>query len=78
MFVYHKDLNGRHLATEFFRQGEAQKRHRMVDEEARVGTETVITAYWTPLVPVASFNYLGRFLSVTDNDWEVVVRNLRR
>ena len=62
MFVSHKALNGRHLATLFCRRGEETKRHRLADEEAQAGTERKITAYGTPLAPVTSFKYLGRVL----------------
>ena len=44
----------------------------------REGSATALTAYGHPLAPVSSFKYLGRILLVSDNDWAVVVRNLRR
>ena len=69
IFVSHKALNGRHLTTAFFWQGEERKRRCLVEEESRVGAEVVITAYGVPLSPVTSFKYLGRFLSAADNDW---------
>ena len=37
-----------------------------------------MTAYGIPLALVASFKYLGRFLSKTDGDWPEVVHNLWR
>ena len=69
MFVSHKDLNGWHMKTAFFRQVSERKRCRLAEEEARPGAETEITAYRTPLAPVTSFKYLGRVLLAADNDW---------
>ena len=37
-----------------------------------------ITAYGIYLAPVTSFKYIGRVLLTADNDWPVVVHNLRR
>ena len=37
-----------------------------------------LTASRRPLTAVSSFNYLGRFLSVSYNDWPAVIWNLRR
>ena len=50
----------------------------MMEEEARAGAETALSAYGIPLVPVSSFKYLGRVLLEADGDWPVVVYNLRR
>ena len=55
MFVSHKDLNRRNLVNNFCLQVEEWKRHRLVEEEDRVGIPTAITAYEIPLVSVASF-----------------------
>ena len=44
MFVYHRALNGRHLVTDLCRWGEERNQRRLVEEEAMVGSETVITA----------------------------------
>ena len=38
----------------------------------------VVTVYWIPLIPVTSFNYLGRVLLTEYNDWPDVVHNLWR
>ena len=78
MFVARKAVNGWHLGTAFFRQGNERKWCCLVEEDAQVGTETAITAYGTPLASVTSCKYLGRFLSVSDDNWPAVVRNLRR
>ena len=76
MFVSHKSLNGRHTKTVFCRRGEERKRRRLVEEEARAGYETVITAYGIPLALVTSFKYLEQILMAADDDWPAVVRNL--
>ena len=78
MFVLHKALNGRHLATDFFHRGEEQKRRRLVEEEVQAGKETPITAYGIPLTPVTSFKYLGRILSTLGDEWPAGVHNLRQ
>ena len=36
------------------------------------------TAYGIPLPPVISFKFLGRVIFSDDNDWPMVVRNLRK
>ena len=78
MFVSHKALNGRHLATAFFRRGEERKQRHLAEEEARSGIELAITAYGIPLTPFTSFKYLGRVLLSADDDWLAVVNNLWR
>ena len=57
MFVLHKALNGRHLATEFCRRREERKWNQLAEEEEREGTEaaTAITAYRIPLYPIYFF-----------------------
>ena len=44
----------------------------------RAGAATVITAYGTPLASVSSFKYLERVMSALENNWTVVVRNLKK
>ena len=55
MIMPHKAQNVWHLVNKCFHQGEERKLHRLVEEEARAVTTTVITAYGTPLAPVTSF-----------------------
>ena len=45
-----------------------RKWRRLVEEEAREGTERALTAYGVPLAQVTSFKYLGRVLLVEDNN----------
>ena len=40
------------------------------------GTETEITEYVIPFALVASFKYLGRILSISDDDFPAVVHNI--
>ena len=55
IFFSHKDLTIRHRITAFYRRGAERKRRRLVEEEARAGDETEITAYGIPLAPVTPF-----------------------
>ena len=74
----HKYQNIRHITTDFFLRGEERKQRQLVEEEARAGTSTAITAYRIPLSPVTSLKYLGRVLSSSDKDCTTVVCNLLR
>ena len=47
-------------------------------EEARAGSEIALRAYVWPLTKMASFKYLIRLLTDTDNDWMSVVANIRK
>ena len=40
--------------------------------------KTTLWAYYRPLTNVASFNYIGRLLVATDENWLAVVANLRK
>ena len=44
----------------------------------RESTERAFQAYGEPLVVVALFKYLGRFMTVGDDKWTVVLGNLRK
>ena len=50
----------------------------MAEEEARAGTERLITDYGTTISPVISFKYLGRILLAADGEWAEVLHNLQR
>ena len=78
MFVSHKALNGRHLTTYFYQRGEERNWSRLAEEEAQASTELDITVYGTPLILFTSFKYIGRVLSVADDDWPEVVNKLWR
>ena len=49
----------------------------MAEEEARDGTERALNAYGYSLSQVTSFKYLGRVITVEDDDFPAVVRDLR-
>ena len=67
ILVSHKALNGRNLATGFFRRGAERNWRLMIEEEEGSGTDLSITAYGTPLGLVTSFKYLGIFLFAVDD-----------
>ena len=50
----------------------------MVVEEMQEITEGVFKAYVRPLNSVASFKYLSRTLTDSDDDWTAVAGNLRK
>ena len=52
----------------------------MTDEagEAKLGEVLALTAYGHPLMAVPSFNYLGRFMLASDDNWPVVLSKLHR
>ena len=64
------------MTMDFFLRGEERKRHRLAGEEARLGAETALTAYGTPIAQVTLFKYLGKILTAADDNWPPVVRNL--
>ena len=78
MFVSHKALNRRHLATNFCYRGEERKRCRLAEEDKWAGAELASTAYGISLAPVTSFKYLGRFILAVDDNLPAVVHNLQR
>ena len=53
-----------------------RKQRSLAEEEARAEAEAATTAYGIPLAPVNSFNCLGIFISVAENKWSEVFRNL--
>ena len=50
----------------------------VVAEEAGAGVETALDYYSRPLAAVPSFNYLGRVLSSSNNDFLVVLHNINK
>ena len=55
-----------------------RKWHIMVVDYIQEITEREFRSYDRSLNSVPSFKYLGRILTYSDNDWPVVVRNLRK
>ena len=54
-----------------------RKWYSLAEEEARDGTERALNAYGYSLSQVTSFKYLGRVITVEDDDFPAVVRDLR-
>ena len=76
MLVPRRDLNGRHPDTAQCAMGEERKRQRLAEEETREILEQAFEAYGGPINNVSAFRYLGRVLTVGDDDWMAVVGNL--
>ena len=58
-------------------KGEERKRRQWVEEEAHASTAAAFWAYGQPLEALISFKYLGRVLTISDDDWPEVVNNMR-
>ena len=41
------------------------------------GAATALRSYMIPLLPLYSFRYISKLLSAADDDWAVMLRNLR-
>ena len=50
----------------------------MLEEEERAVTFRAFSAYGIPLDTITSFRYLGRVISVADNNWTAVDRNFSK
>ena len=55
-----------------------QKRKRLIEEEAREGSEICFKACNQPLAMMPSFRYIGRTLTQVDNNLSVGVSNLQK
>ena len=58
------------------KSGEERKRRRLSETEIRESTEIDFESYGNKLKTVSSFKYLGRILTVGDDDWPSVAGNL--
>ena len=47
-----------------------------MEEESQAGAVTEFWAYDRPLKIVLSFNYLGRLLTATDDNWQAAIANI--
>ena len=54
------------------------KHRRRLEEEAHMSTEAAFQGYGKPLGVVNSLKYPGRVLTMSDDDWAVVVANLKK
>ena len=68
MQVPRRELNGRHPGTVQCAKGAERKRRRLAETEMRENSERAFEAYGEPIESVTEFRYLGRILTVTDND----------
>ena len=78
MLVPWRSLDRLNQRTEQCTKGAEQKRRRLAVKEERVVTSTVFSAYRRPLEMGNSFRYLRRIISVEDDDWPAVIRNLEK
>ena len=71
-----KALNGMHRRMVQSNWSVEQKRQRLAAEEEREVTARSFSAYGRPLEMVTSLKFLVWEISVADNDWQAVVKNL--
>jgi hypothetical protein len=71
-------LAGGHGATLLCRQGHVLKQKRDAEEYIRKAREVVFSVRGVPLESVSKFIYLGRQLSLTDDDLPDVVKNMAK
>ena len=76
--VPRRALDGRHLGTNQCRTGAERKLRRLAAAEGEAASERAFKAYRRRLNSVQEFQYLGRVLTATDDDWPSVARNLSR
>ena len=76
MMVPRRSLNGRHPAMAQCERGAERKRKRLVEADTRESLERAFEGYGEPIKNVSEFRYLGRVLTVGDDDWLAVVGNL--
>ena len=78
MQVPRKALNGRHLGTAQCAKGAEGKRRRLAKTDKRDNLERAFSAYRQPMEAVSEFQYLGRILTATDDDWPEVAGNIKK
>ena len=78
MFVPWQALNGRHKSTMMCKSGVERKRWRLAEAEIRESTEMAFEVYGKHIKLVPRFTYLGRVMTVGDNDWPAVAGNLEK
>ena len=76
MLVPRRDLKGRHPGISQCDRGAERKRRRLAEAEMRESSERSLEAYMEPLENITTFRYLGRVLTVGDDEWLKVVGNL--
>ena len=76
MLVLWTALNFLHTNNAQCTKGEEWNQCRLVVEENRADTERSFRENGRPLTMVLTFNYLGRIIMASDNEWKLVVGNL--
>ena len=76
ILVPRRSLNGRHSSTVQCARGAERKRRRLAELEIRERSEQAFEAYGKPIQNVLTFRYLGRVLTVGDDDCLAVVGNI--
>ena len=71
-------MNRRNITTSQCAKGAYIKQWRMEEEDIWDSAERAFQAYGRPLEAVTSFKYLGWVLTAADNDWPVIVGNLKK
>ena len=78
MFVPCRGLNGRHKSTMMCKSGAERKPRRLSEEEIRESTEMAFEVYGKQIKSVPRFTYLGRVMTVGDDDWPAGAGNLAK
>ena len=78
MLVPWRALKKRHLATTQCAMRAERNIIQLAQEELREISEKYFQAYVEPLQNVTVFMYLGRVMTVGDDEWPVVVGNLHK
>ena len=68
IMVSWRALNGRHHATAHYGKVVERKRRQMAEVELRDSTERAFEAYGKPLETVSAFKYLGRVMTMGDDN----------
>ena len=78
MQVSRKALNGCHLETNQCKKGGERKQRRLAAAEVETTSEKAFHAYGNKMWAVTEFRYLGRLMTITDENWPAVAGNLRK
>ena len=78
MLVPWRSFNGSHKDTAMCWSGAERKRRQDTEEEIRESAERAFKAYGDQLELVPRFTYLGRVMTVGDDNWPAVAGNLAK
>ena len=76
MMVPWQALKGWYPGTSQCKKGAEWKRQQLAEAETQESAEQAFEAYGEPIKNVTEFKYLGRVLTVGEDNWLVVVGNL--